>query len=77
VCRNQSTYLVSVASRAATAFGTAAAASGGGATDVLLALALALARWRRANESVVDAECLVKELGAVQVLDGLRGLGEG
>jgi hypothetical protein len=77
VCRNQSTNLVSVAYGAATALWTATATAGGGATDVFLALVLALARWRGANESVVNAECLVKELGAVQVLDGLRGFGEG
>lgn len=77
MCREISAALVSVAYRAATALRTAAAAPGGGAADVLLAWALALARWRRANESVVNTECLVKELGAVEVLDGLGGFGEG
>jgi len=53
-----------------------AAAPGRGATDAL-PRGLALARWRWADKSVVNTEGLVKELGAVQVLDGLGGLGEG
>lgn len=77
VCRKQSMGLVSVTSRAATAIRTAAAAAGGGATNVLLGWSLALARWGRADESVVDAQSLVKELAAVQVLDCLGGFGEG
>jgi hypothetical protein len=71
-----STDLISVAAGTATATRATAAASGRGTTDVL-PRSLALARWRRADESVVNAEGLVKEFGAVQVLDGLGGFGEG
>lgn len=37
---------------------------------------LVLARWRWAHESIVDVKSLIKELMAVQVLNGLAGLGE-
>ena len=71
-----STDLISVAAGASTATRAMAAASGRGTTDAL-PRSLALTRWRRADESVINAEGLVKELGTVQVLDGLGGFGEG
>lgn len=59
---------------AATAVRATAATTG--TTVTLGSSSLALSRWRWADKSVVNVDGLVEELGVVQVLDGLGGLGE-
>lgn len=66
--------LFSISFRAATPVRTAAATPAG-TTPFGSALAFAGGRW--AYKSVVDVNGLVKQLGTVQVLDGLSSFGKG
>ena len=64
---------VTTSFRAAAAVGAAAAVT---TSSALRSSILALARWGRADEGIVNVEGLFEELGSVEVLDGFTRLGE-
>ena len=63
------------------AFGTATAVGAATATPAttttLWTTTLALGRWGRAHECVVDMNGLFEEFGTIEVLDGVAGFRQG